>query len=356
MAKPKTKIKIYSYILLTVYILTSIVFIGSANAANLFSAALTLSNPTPASSGVTYSLSADGFSTGTAIRCVEIRLNSSADGSGAVPTGIVTTSSSLDSSTDVISDSSWTVDNSSNGMLRATYATGENPATSGILAWSGIQNGNTEDTYFGIINTYTNQDCSTGPTDTVTVAFAYINGQDVELTVGPTLTFACAGVASAQNVNGSTTTHASSCTGIDYGNTVTPTTNGVVALDLSVNTNADNGYSIYVRSSGPQTNQSSGTIANHSGTNAVPTAFPSPGTEAWGYTTEDSNLSGGTANRFTSGSGYAGFTTTNSPIVDSETAATTTQTTRVGHQIGLSSATAAGAYRSTVIYTLVASY
>ena len=205
--------------------------------------------------------------------------------------------------------------------------------------------------------TYTDASCTGGnEVDSVTVAFIYVNGTLVQLTIDPTLTFTVAAVGSGQAVNGATTTVASGATSIDFLNDVTFAAKGVSAHDIQVGTNATGGYVVYIRNTGQLTNGSDN-IAYHTGTNAVPTAFPAAGTEAWGYTTEDSNLAGGTADRFTNpGNLWAGFSTTNALVVDNTTAPSGTETTRVGHQVGVSSGTPAGTYQTTLIYTVVSTY
>ncbi|MEK7535302.1 MAG: hypothetical protein AAB563_02790, partial [Patescibacteria group bacterium] len=79
---------------------------------------------------------------------------------------------------------------------------------------------------------------------------------------------------------------------------------------LTATSNAVNGYVIYAWSTQAMTNVRFGgvTLDDWTGTNATPTTF-SAGSYGFGYTTDDSSLTGGTADRFTSGGAkYAGFT------------------------------------------------
>ena len=79
--------------------------------------------------------------------------------------------------------------------------------------------------------------------------------------------------------------------------------------------------------------------------------FPSPGTEAWAWTTDDDDV--GTYNN--SGAGlWESFTATNALIATESGVASTTD--RVGHQVGVSGTTPAGTYTTTIIYTAVAIY
>ena len=116
---------------------------------------------------------------------------------------------------------------------------------------------------------------------------------------------------------------------------------------------------VYVRHTGLLTNGASDTITNWTGTNAAPTTFTAAGTEAWGYTTEDATLGGGTVDRFTSAGGdkWSGFSdTVNEPVIDNAGATSGTETTRVGHQVAVASTTEAGTYQTTIIYTVASVY
>lgn len=323
--------------------------VASVSAATLTSASIELGDSRTATTS-TYTVSASSFTTATTIYCMELVLNDQADGGGSIPSNITTTSSTFDAATDVVDDSIWTVQNGSNGTLSASYGTGETPAASGDLVWGNVTNGDTDQTYYGVLTTYTDVSCTGGnEVDDVTMAFAYKDGTLVSLTVEPTLTFVCNAVASALTVNGATTDILSTATGIDHGTAVTSSDNGISAHDLAVTTNASGGYNVYIRHTG-QLSNGSDNIANHTGTNAAPTSFPGVGTEAWGYTTEDTDLSQFGSNE------WAGFTTSNELVMTNAAATAGTDTERVGHQVGIATDTPAGTYSTTMIYTLVATY
>ncbi len=323
--------------------------VASVSAATLTSASVELGDSRTSTTS-TYTTTASGFTTGTSIGCIEVALNDQADGAGAIPAGITTTSSTLDSST-LITTGSWTVANGTNGTLSITNATGETPAANGNVVWGAVTNGNTDQTYYALLTTYTDASCTGGnEVDTVTMAFAYKDGTLVSLTIEPTLTFVVNAVASGQLVNSATTSILSTATGIDFGTAVTTSANGIAAHDLAVTTNASGGYNVYLRHTGQLTNESSDVIANHTGTNAAPTSFPAAGTEAWGYTTEDADLTQFTANT------WAGFTTSNDLVMTNAAATAGTDTVRVGQQVGIATDTPAGTYSTTMIYTLVATY
>lgn len=136
---------------------------------------------------------------------------------------------------------------------------------------------------------------------------------------------------------------------------VSSTANTTGAQTLTVQSNSGNGFVVNIRSSGVMSSSNGHSIANHSGTNAAPAAFGAPGIERFGYTTDDSALTGGTANRFTSGGPlWAGLSTSNAAV--SSSTAPGSKTTCVAFQIGTSSTTPAGAYSTTISYTAVPAF
>ncbi len=321
--------------------------IALVSAADLTSASVELSDPRPSQTS-TYTVSGASFDTGTTIHCITVALNDQADGTGSIPNNITTTSSTLDSST-LITTGSWALDNSSNGTLSITSAGGEQPSASGNIVWGAVTNGDTDQTYYALVNTYSDVGCSTG-VDSTTLAFAYKDGTLVSLTLEPTLLFTVSAVTQPDTVNLAVLTVDSTATGIDHGTAVTTAANGISAHDLGVTTNASGGYNVYIRDTGPLTNESSNTIALHAGTNAAPVVFTAAGTEGWGYTTEDADLA-----QF-AGNLWAGFTTSNELVMTNAAATAGSETSRVGHQVGVAVDTPAGTYETTMIYTIVATY
>ncbi len=327
--------------------------VASVAAANLTTASLSLSDPRPDETSVVYTFDASSFS-GTTLECVVLELNDQADMGGSVPSSIDTTSSTLDSSS-AITAGSWTYDNSVNGVLE--MIDGSEAASDGNIVYGAIVNGDTVGTtYFAQLRTYTNNDCSTGPVDSVAIAFVYTDGELVQLEVEPTLTFTCTGLGSGVDVNGTNTTLTNTCTGVDFQNNVTSSTNGIAGHNLNVVTNANAGYVVYLRHTADLTNENSDTIDVHAGTNGSPTSFAAAGSEAWGYTTEDVDLAGGTNNRF-SGGNWAGFTTSNEEVMDDANATPGSgDDVEVAYQAGIAANTEAGTYQTTIIYTLVATF
>ncbi len=330
-------------------------FLSPALAAALTGGSLTLSDSRPSQTGVSYTFKWSNVTTST-IKCIQVVFSTAATG-GSVPTGFSSTGATLSGSSDYIpTPGSWTVNATTNGTVKITYATGEAPASASdrTLILTGITNGSTAETgYFARFNTYSDETCATG-VDYGTVMFIYTGGQAVSLTVDPSLSFTVKAVASGQTVNGAATTVATTNGTIPLG-TVTPSTNAVAAHDLEVGTNLPGGYTVYIRYTGKPTFGASDIDDLATYTNASPGTFSLAGTEAFGYTTNDSSLGTGTPDRF-SGGKWAAFSLTNYEVAYNGTATTSTQTTRVGYQVGVSSSTPAGNYTTTVILTATPTY
>lgn len=348
--------------MLAVILLSVLLLWQAMRVSALSSTSVTLSDPRPSATAVSYDFQSSGVTT-SPIKCIRVEFDTAADGTGGKPTGLDITSAALSGTSDYIpTPASWSVaNNNTTGVSSITFASGETPASAAArnVILTAITNGSTAgDDYFLIFNTYNNVDCATSPVDSSTIGFIYTNGQAVSVSVEGTLAFTVAGVTGNGSlaVNGATITSglATTSTTIPFG-TATTVANRVAAQDITVSTNSGAGYTVYTRYTG-QLTSGSNTIDNHTGTNAAPTVFSAAGTEAFGYTTEDATLSG-TADRFTSSGGnkWAALSTTNAELIYSA-AAVSNQTTRVGYQAGIANTTEPGAYTSTVIYTAVPLY
>ncbi len=323
-------------------------------AATLSGGSVALSDSRP-STASTYTITFDGLSAGT-IKCIMVQFSTAAE-SMTGDVGTVVTGATLETSSMVGTEANWTEDNATSNTVKLTYATGESiNGDDKTLVLSGITNGGTaENDYFAILTTYTNTDCSTGLTDTGVAAFIYSNGQAVSLTVDPSLTFTVTGVSSGGTVNGATTNITTTATTVPFARVVNSSTNAIGEQVLTVATNASSGYTVYARYTAKPTSGSND-IDDHTGSNATPSTFTAAGTESFGYTTSDSTLAG-TADRFTSSGGnkWAAFTTSNAEVMYGAAAAAST-TADFGYQVGISGATPAGTYTTTVILTATALY
>jgi hypothetical protein len=303
-----------------------------------------------------YTFTSSGWSTGTTIGCIEVDLGSASDGTGSIA-GLNTGGSTFVSQS-VSSTGTWTVSNAQSAAhkLRLTNATPVAPQIGAQTAvFGGVVNGSTANTsYYAVVKTYTDNTCAT-PVDSATVQFIYTDGQATSVSVDGTLTFTVAGIASTGTVSGATVNSTTTSSTIPFG-TATASSNKVAAQNLSIATNAGQGYTVFTRYTGQLSNGAGGTIsdlATH--TNTTPGGFSAAGTEAFGYTTEDALLGTGTTTRFSGTDKWAAFTTTNAEIIFNSTP-TVSETTKVGYQVGVANTTDPGTYNTTVIYTATPVY
>lgn len=319
----------------------------------LTNSSLTFSDARAAQTGVTYTVTTSSVQS-TNIKCIKAIYATTSTGT-TLPSGMSTTGATVSASSTLInsSTSGWTLDASTNGTLTYTNTTGVTPSTTtgATFITSGVTNATAAGTtYFLRFATYNDTGCS-GAVDSVTVAYTYTTGQAVSISVDPSLSFTVNTVAGSQTVNGATTTAASTSSTIPLG-TVTSSSNAIVAQDTVVTTNAGSGYTTYIRYLAAPSNGSH-PFVDASGSNASPATFSAAGTEAFGYTTASTSLSG-TATRFSSGK-WAAFTTTAAEVARN-TAAVSNDTTRIGFQAGVSGTTPAGSYTGTVVYSVAPLY
>ncbi len=143
---------------------------------------------------------------------------------------------------------------------------------------------------------------------------------------------------------------------LNSGNSYTDSSKNTV---LTTSTNAYGGYMVYGRVTQPLTSGSN-TIANYASPNSSPTLWSGTG---FGYTTDDSSLVGGTADRFTSGGpNFAGFSTSapgdpvadhTGPIVETPISG---ETFTVSYRVTASESSLAGNYQTTILYVVVPVY
>jgi hypothetical protein len=142
---------------------------------------------------------------------------------------------------------------------------------------------------------------------------------------------------------------------LNSGNSYTDTSKSTT---LTTSTNAYNGYIVYAHETVPLTSNSA-TIANYASPNSSPTTWSGTG---FGYTTDDSSLTGGTTNRFTNGGAkYAGFVTTipGDPVADHPgpvTTAISNEQFTVSYRVTVPSTQNAGTYNSKLIYIVVPTF
>jgi hypothetical protein len=338
---------------------------GLAQAATLSSASVALTDPRP-SQTATYTFTGSSV-TSSVIKCVQVIISTTSSGTQA-PTGFSGAGASVTAGSSTLVNSSgtgWSLAKSDgtsssgqNNILQYTNSTGVTPSTTSGATFiiAGITNSSVQDvSYFYLLSTYGNTDCSTSPVDNANPKFINTNGSTLSLSVDNSLSFTVNGVNNGTSCDGTTTTATSSATTIPFGS-VTSAANAVVCQDLIAASNSTSGFTIYARYTSKPTNALSQTIADSSGSNTTPAAFTAAGTEAYGYSTSDATLGTGTANRFTSPSqGWAAMTTSNAEIAYEPNPITAT-TYHIAHQVGVSTTTSPGTYTTTIIYTCTPIY
>lgn len=175
-------------------------------------------------------------------------------------------------------------------------------------------------------------------------------------TVGPDLTIVFAGVSSGTTVGGVTTTTTSTTNAISYGSLAinTPKT---AAHQVTVTTNAVNGYTSTVQQDG-HLRDGANQIDPTSGTNASPAAWtPGISTGEFGYHTTDILLCTGSTARFAPATSdtYAQLTT--SPLeVACNTGPVTNESTYLIFKVEIGSTQPNGNYQNLVTYITTAQF
>lgn len=187
---------------------------------------------------------------------------------------------------------------------------------------------------------------------TYTVKVKAKRGNFTESGYGPTIQATTSNPSLTFGISSSTLTFAN----LNSGNSFTDSTKTTV---LTTSTNAYNGYTIYGRNTGPLT-FGSNTIPAFASPNSAPAIWSGTG---FGYTTDDSSLAGGTADRFTTGGPkYAGFTTSapGDPVADHTTViedpTVTNEQFTITYRVTGDASTKAGSYTNTVVYVVVPVY
>jgi len=318
----------------------------------------------------------------TNIKTITFQYCTTASGSCTAPSGMVLTAvptlgtvAGIGGSTYSAAGTDSTCTGSGNSDCTITLTVGT-PAAQGagatviVPVTGGITNPTTTNTTYYVRITTKDGSAVTidGPN---TVAFAILTSTSlaVSASVDPNLTFTIAGVNSGGTVNGATTTVTTAAGTIPFG-TLTAATPAIGAHDVTITTNAGSGYTVTASHSAsaqagfpPLTAGSSNNIDAFTGTNTSPTAWSSPNgstantnTGFFGYTTEDSSLCTGSANRFTTVTNvWAGTSTTGAEVICSATGVSA-QTTRIGWEVEVNAIQPAGTYSGTAILVATPTY
>lgn len=320
----------------------------------LTSAKVTISDSHAGQASVGHTFDFTTATTGT-IATVVFQYCNAASGACVTPTGLVTTGGSQGSLTGLGASTS---DFTTNGTITLTVTSPASVSngTSITVPFTGITNPTTADTTFFV--RITTQ--ASGPTaiDTNTTAFAILTSTSIAVTasIDPTLTFTVAGVDSGGTVNSSSLTITTTASTIPFG-TLTAATPAIGAQDVTVVTNALNGYIVSAKAAAdPPLTDVNNNIDKFSASYSSPATWSSPGgttasvnTGFFGYTTEDTNVSGFSGNK------WAAVDTTARTLVSSSTGVTT-RTKRIGWQTEVNTLQPSGSYSGTVILVATPTY
>lgn len=233
-----------------------------------------------------------------------------ADFSG-IGTGLITLVNTNQASINSGTTISWSVDGIINPYITA-LGSGTPGCTSTTIA--GADGNGSSGTCFIAVQTYNDVAMANGnKKDDVTLTFAVNHDIDVTAKVDPALTFVVTGVNSGVNVatatttsadtNISTTTNTSTFSSLPFA-TLTPDTTRLLAQNLYVKTNANNGYVVYTKMTTPLTGTSvntnnidpyvgGGADATHPTTWARPTSTTKNVNSGFlGYNTTERDITG----------------------------------------------------------------
>ena len=370
----KIQIKIStSFFLILLLLLPPLVnlYAAKANAGTLTNYKLTINNSQAAATNVTYGFNWTTTAT-TAIKQIDIQICTTASGTCTAPSGFASGTPTIQA--DNIAGTGRTNSAPTANAFRVVVTTPSTQSTQAMfLNFTGVTNPSTVNTtYYARTTTYSDTG-STVIDGTTTTAFAVLDTASIAVsaTVDPSFSFSVAGVSTGGNFNGGSgnINVTSTASTIPFG-TLASGAPKIAAHDVTISTNAANGYTVTASHSAnaqsgnpPLISGSTNNIDTWSGTNASPTTWGSPaGTSAnvntgyFGYSTEDATLCTGTAARFTTGGAkWAGSSTVGAEVI-CNTAGTSTETTRVGWEAEVNAIQPSGGYTGTVILIATPTY
>src|SRR3989344_2936903 len=174
---------------------------------------------------------------------------------------------------------------------------------------------------------------------------------------GTTLSFSISGLATSTVTEGGTTAVGTTPTQTSF-MTITPGTGKTAAQQLSVTTNAENGYQVFLGTDGRFT-ASVGDIPDVESTNAVPldwaTACPGTLSGCFGYHAGDDTLGAGST-RFLMNDTYAPFASTTLEEVMYNSGPVTADVANMVYRLDVGEAPPAGSYSVRLIYLVVPTF
>jgi len=356
---------IISFVLFFIFSLTlAPLLLQKVNAGTMTSAKVTISDSRATATSVQYDF-AFTVTVTTSIKQINFKFCTEAGAftdTCTAPTGF--SASSATRSTDNIAGTGRT-DTPGANSFQTVITTPSTQSTQAVtFTLTGVTNPSTTNTSFFVrVKTYS--DTGTTTIDDGQMMFATLTSTSIAVTatVDPTFTFTVAGVStgtaikSGSSTNTSVTTTAST---IPF-SALTAATAKYAAHDITVTTNALNGYLVTLKGTNPPLADSSNNIDSFTGTNSSPASWSAPGgstantnTGFFGYTTDDLSLAGGTSSRFT-GDVFAGVGSTVDNVAD-RTAGGSSLTNRIAYAVEVNSLQPPGSYTGTVILVATPTY
>lgn len=366
--QPK-KIRIsFALFVIATLLLSSVLphFLTKAQAGTLTSSKVTISDSRAGNANTTYDFAFTTTVT-TAIKQIDINICTTPTGTCTAPTGLDTGTPTLASDNIAGTGRTTTKISAANNTIRVVVTTPASQATQAVtMQFTGVTNSSTADaSNYARVVTYS--DTGTTEIDSGELGFAILTSTSIAITasVGSTFTFTVS-PATTGSVNGQAIDVAGTTANLIPFGVLSDGTPKIAAHDLSVTTNANNGYSITVKAlADPPLSDSTNNIDKFSGTNASPSTWSSPAggtantnTGYFGYTTNDATLGTGTADRFTSSGGnkWAGPTTSPLEVAYSAAQVGNGETTRIGWQAEINETQPPGDYTGTVILVATPTY
>jgi len=182
------------------------------------------------------------------------------------------------------------------------------------------------------------------------------DGLLIQVDIPTTLEFSISGLEKGVNINGAATNVVTTDNSIEFGR-VSGGENKIAGHELKVTTNCPNGYLAEIKYTGPFAGPVA--INDWTGTNAEPTVWLAPNSNGYfGYTTDNSHLKSGQADRFTSSGGnkWSGFITEFAEVA-AESQPIEEQTTNIGYRFNLASNFGtSGTYQTEIMYLVTTSF
>jgi hypothetical protein len=338
--------KILSISLTLVLILLSFAFYLPQKAnALLSSASIVTSDPRASQTGVTYTVTFTPSVT-TNLQCIQVKFAN--DVSMAVAATGMTSASGFSVSGGGLVQGNWANYGTVNGTLQIDAGSNQTPTATPItITWTGVTN-TSRSSEVALINTYatnTGHTCSGSVEQSNYMTVITTAGVVADVTVDPTLTFSVVNYGSAVNGSGDTSPVTTTNATVPFGVVAAGATSWG-SQTLTVSTNADHGYNLYVRDTQPLTNANSDTIADTTGTNTSPAAFTA---NTFGYTVDHAS-----ATQFTSNT-WAKLDTTNRTIA-AVTNPISLDVTHIQYKVGISNVQQPGTYSTIITYTVAPTY